>query len=155
MRAWVVAGATLVPWALGGWAVFITTAQYTGLGLFESYTAFQGGSNVGNGLWFALWTAASVLVCGILFRSITADVGVIQLSYCTMYCYGTPATLLLLPDAAMSFSVSHVRAFTDSTALHSPVVEFLVISGSAALVFAAVLSLLTGLRKRHQARGTV
>lgn len=56
------------PCALGACAVYIVSAQYTGLGLVESYQGFQVGSNVGNGLWFVLWTGISALTCWLLSR---------------------------------------------------------------------------------------
>ncbi|MBE4720381.1 hypothetical protein DAD99_20225 [Pseudarthrobacter sp. AB1] len=55
--------AAAVPWLLGAYSVYIVSAQYTGLGLIESYLAFQDGSNVGNVLWFVLWTGISLAVC--------------------------------------------------------------------------------------------
>ncbi|MDQ0031455.1 hypothetical protein [Arthrobacter bambusae] len=48
--------AAVVPWLLGFYAVFFVSAQYTGRGLFESYLAFQGGSHLGNVIWFSVWT---------------------------------------------------------------------------------------------------
>jgi uncharacterized membrane protein len=47
----------------------------------------------------------------------------------------------------MGFAVSHVRAFTDDTALHSPVVELLVVSGIVALACAAFLSVASRSKK--------
>jgi hypothetical protein len=43
-----IALAAVIPRLLGVYGVFFVSAQYTGLGLFESYRAFQSGSNVGN-----------------------------------------------------------------------------------------------------------
>lgn len=140
VRKWVLLGAALIPWALGSFAVYVTSAQYSGLGIFESYGAFEGGSNLGNILWFLVWTGVSAAVCWFLVRKPGA-IGVIQPVSRALYCYGTPAALLVFPDAAMGFAISHVRAFTDDTALHSPLVEFLVISGVGALACASLMSL--------------
>ncbi|MFJ4027136.1 hypothetical protein ACIPWF_08425 [Paenarthrobacter sp. NPDC089989] len=142
-------GASLIPWVLGCFAVYVTSAQFSGLGIVESYRAFEVGSNIGNALWFVSWTGVSAAVCWLLARK--NDAGAVRSASFVLYCYGTPAALLILPDAAMSFAVSHVRAFTDDTALHSPVVEFLVVSGVGALVCAVALSVWGGIRKRHGA----
>ncbi|MFI2564397.1 hypothetical protein [Paenarthrobacter sp. NPDC018779] len=142
-------GASLIPWALGCFAVYVTSAQFSGLGIVESYRTFEVGSNIGNALWFVSWTGISAAVCWLLARR--NDPGAVRSTSFVLYCYGTPAALLILPDAAMSFAVSHVRAFTDDTALHSPVVEFLVVSGVGALVCAVALSAWGGIRKRHGA----
>jgi hypothetical protein len=58
-----------------------------------------------------------------------------------LFCYTVPALLVFLPDAAMGFAVSHVRAFTDATASHSSVVDALFLSGGAALLAALAISL--------------
>ena len=144
---WFLLGATLIPWALGSFAVFVTSAQFSGLGMVESYLAFEVGSNIGNALWFVSWTGVSAAVCWLLARR--NDTEAVRSASFVLYCYGTPAALLIFPDAAMSFAVSHVRAFTDDTALHSPVVEFLVASGAGALVCAGVISVCSGIRKRR------
>lgn len=146
VRTWVLLGAALVPWALGSFAVYVTSAQYSGLGIFESYRAFEPGSNLGNVLWFLLWTGVSAAVCWLLVRK-PGSLGAIQPASRALYCYGTPAALLVFPDAAMGFAVSHVRAFTDDTALHSPVVEFLVISGMGALACASVMTLVSRMKR--------
>jgi hypothetical protein len=145
---WILPGAALLSWALGGYAVYVTSAQFSGRGVAESYAAFEAGSNLGNVLWFLLWTGASAVACWILVRK--AGPGAVRAVSYTLYGYGTPATLLVFPDAAMSFAVSHVRASTDSTAPHSSVVEVLVISGGVAVVCAALLSLAISIRERHR-----
>ncbi|MCP1412497.1 hypothetical protein J3D46_001763 [Paenarthrobacter sp. A20] len=146
VHKWVLLGTTLFPWALGSYAVYVTSAQFSGLGIFESYRAFEAGSNLGNALWFLLWTGISAAVCWFLVRR-PGPIGAVQSGCHALYCYGTPAALLVFPDAAMGFAVSHVRAFTDDTVLHSPVVEFLVVSGMGALACAFVMSLVFKIKK--------
>lgn len=150
VHKWVLLGAALFPWALGSFAVYVTSAQYSGLGIFESYQAFESGSHLGNVLWFLIWTGASAAVCRYLVRKPSA-IGAIQLASRALFCYGAPAALLVFPDTAMGFAVSHVRAFTDDTVLHSPVVEFLVISGLGALACAFLMSLVFRVRRRRRA----
>lgn len=101
VRKWALLGTVLLPWALGSFAVYVTSAQYSGLGIFESYRAFEAGSNLGNALWFLLWTGISAAVCWFLVRK-PGPVGAIQSASHALYCYGTPSALLVFPDAAMS-----------------------------------------------------
>ena len=68
----------------------------------------------------------------------------------TLYAYSIPAVLLFMPDAAMGFAVSHVRAFTDGSAPHSVMVDFLVLSGVAAALLALVLPHVVKLKGRRQ-----
>lgn len=130
-----------VPWALGAYAVYFESAQYTGLGLVESYQGFQVGSNVGNVLWFVLWTGLSALSCWFLSRRTSRPTTLPKMIASVLFCYTVPALLVFLPDAAMGFAVSHVRAFTDATAPHSSVVDALLLSGGAALLAALAISL--------------
>ncbi|WIV29203.1 MULTISPECIES: hypothetical protein [unclassified Paenarthrobacter] len=130
-----------VPWALGAYAVYIESPQYTGLGLVESYQGFQVGSNVGNVLWFVLWTGLSALFCWFLSRRTSRPTTLPKMIAFVLFCYTVPALLVFLPEAAMGFAVSHVRAFTDATAPHSSVVDALLLSGGAALLAALAISL--------------
>ncbi|UKA52170.1 hypothetical protein LFT48_21670 (plasmid) [Arthrobacter sp. FW305-123] len=144
-----VAGA--VPWALGFYAVYIVSAQYTGLGLVESYQGFQAGSNVGNVLWFVLWTGASALTCWFLSARASRRATLPKMIASVLLCYAVPAVLVFLPDAAMGFAVSHVRAFTDATAPHSSVVDALFLSGVIAFL-CALTTFLGDATYRHQRR---
>ncbi len=139
-----------VPWALGAHAVYIVSAQYTGLGLGESYQGFQVGSNVGNVLWFVLWTGISALTCWFLSRRISGPATLLSRIASVLLCYAVPALLVFLPDAAMGFAVSHVRAFTDATAPHSSVVDALVLSGGIALLCALVVSFADSMFRRQR-----
>lgn len=58
--------------------------------------------------------------------------------------------LVFLPDVAMGFAVSHVRAFTDATAPHSVVVDALVLSGGTALLYALVVSFGESMYRRQR-----
>jgi hypothetical protein len=89
------------PWTLGAYAVYIVSAQYTGLGLVESYQGFQVGSNVGNVLWFVLWTGISALTCWFLSRRTSRPTTLPKMIASVLLCYAVPALLVFLPDAAM------------------------------------------------------
>lgn len=95
-----------VPWALGAYAVYIESPQYTGLGLVESYQGFQAGSHVGNVLWFVLWTGTSALFCWFLCRRTRKNRALPTIIAPVLFCYAVPALLVFLPDAVMGFAVS-------------------------------------------------
>ncbi|RAX43990.1 hypothetical protein DQ354_17795 [Arthrobacter sp. AQ5-06] len=101
-------------------------------------------------MWFVLWTCISLAVCWYLTRRASGSLEAERTIASVLYCYAIPAVLLFLPDAAMGFAVSHVRAFTDEMAPHSTVVDFLVLSGGVALACALLLSLTGALRRRHR-----
>ncbi len=133
--------AAALPLVLGTYAVFVVSAQYAGLGLVGSYRAFQGGSNVGNVVSFVVWWGLSALTCLVLVHLVRRrePLNFAKAAALVLAAYGVPAVLSLLPDTAMGFAVSHVRAFTDETVLHSGIATFLVVSGAASLAAAAVL----------------
>ena len=132
--------ACVIPWLLGAHAVFIESAQHTGLGLFESYAAFQAGSNLGHVIWFTLWSGMSATTCSVLMRRTGLSASALRMAVFVLIAYAVPAVLLIFPEAAMGFAVSHVRTFTDETVPYSRLALFLIQSGSAALVLAATLS---------------
>ena len=144
---WLAAG---VPWIFGFYLVYVVSVQYTGLGLLDSYAALQGGSHLGNAVWFVLWTGISVISCWFLAIKAGSTRERVKAISLTLYAYSIPAVLLSMPDAAMGFAVSHVRAFTDGSAPHSAMVDFLVLSGIAAALLALVLPHVLKLKGRRQ-----
>ena len=89
---WWFAGA--VPWALGAYAVYIASAQYTGLGLVESYQGFQVGSNVGNVLWFVLWIGISAFTCWFLSVRTGRPSTLSKVTASVLLCDAVPALLV-------------------------------------------------------------
>jgi len=132
--------AAVIPWLLGVYGVFFVSAQYTGLGLFGSYRAFQSGSNVGNVVSFVVWSGMAGISCWTLVRNIRRTSDARKVAPFMLFAYAVPSMLVLYPDTAMGFAVSHVRAFTDDTVPHSGLVSFLIQSGSLALVAAVILT---------------
>ena len=129
----------VIPWISGSYAVFIESAQHTGLGLLESYAAFQAGSNLGNAIWFTLWSGMSATTCWILIRRLVLSPSAPRITVFILIAYAVPAALLIFPETAMGFAVSHVRIFTDEAVPYSRLALFLIQSGAAALAIAAIL----------------
>ncbi|UWX95799.1 hypothetical protein N2K95_08790 [Arthrobacter zhaoxinii] len=146
---WLAAG---VPWIFGLYLVYVVSAQYTGLGLLDSYAAFQGGSHLGNTVWLVLWTGITFISCWFLAIKAGSARGRSKAISFILYAYSIPAVLLFMPDAAMGFAVSHVRAFTDGSAPHSVMVDLLVLSGVGAALLALVLPHVLRLKGRRQPR---
>lgn len=144
--------AALVSWGLGAYAVYVVTAQYTGLGLWESYSAFQGGSNFGNVLWFVIWSGTTCISSWWLARDSKKSLEQKKTVPYVLLAYAVPSLVVLLPDAAMGFAVSHVRAFNDETYPHSEIVEFLTQSGIVALAGALTWQLVVTVRHRRKPR---
>ncbi len=145
-----IAFAAAIPWILGAYAVFFVSAQYTGLGLFESYVAFQGGSNLGNVIWFVVWSGTTGMVCWTLVRRIARSFDARKVAPFVLFAYAVPSMLLIFPDTAMGFAVSHVRAFADGAAPHSPIALFLFQSGTVGLIVAVVLSVIHWVSARRK-----
>lgn len=99
MRAAVmtIAFAAAIPWILGAYAVFFVSAQYTGLGLFESYVTFQGGSNLGNVIWFVVWSGTTGMVCWALVRRIARSFDARKVAPFVLFAYAVPSMLLIFP----------------------------------------------------------
>ncbi len=132
--------AALVPWLLGFYAVFFVSAQYTGLGLSESYLTFQGGSNLGNVIWFGVWTGSTATISWVLVRRIGRFPSARRVAAFTLIAYAVPALLLIFPVTTMGFAVAHVRAFTNEQTPYSTLALFLVQSGTVALALGTILS---------------
>lgn len=132
--------AAVIPWLLGFYAVFIVTARFTGLGLFESYFAFQSGSNLGNAVWFGAWSIVSGGVCWALVRRLSRRSNARTMFALGLTAYGVPAALLIFPDTAMGFAVSHVRVFSNEPVPYSGLSLLLIQTGAASLVLAAILT---------------
>lgn len=130
--------AAAIPWLLGLYAVFFVSAQYTGLGLVESYLAFQGGSSPGNAISFGAWSGATGTACWLLVRRIGRYSNARIVASSILFAYAAPAALLIFPDAAIGFVVSHVRAFEGENAPYSAVALSLIQSGAVALVLGAM-----------------
>lgn len=146
--------AAVIPWSLGVYAVFFESAQYTGQGLFDSYVAFQGGSNLGNVIWFVVWSGTTGVVCWTLVRRIARSFDARKAARFVLFAYVVPSMLLIFPDTAMGFAVSHVRAFANGAVPHSPLALFLFQSGTLGLILAVVLSVIhrvSAARKRVHA----
>lgn len=92
-----IALAAVIPWTLGAYAVFIVSAQYTGLGLFESYAAFQGGSTLGNVIWFLTWSGMTGTVCWTLARRIGRSFDARMVAPFILFAYAVPSMLLISP----------------------------------------------------------
>ncbi|MEZ2388345.1 hypothetical protein AB6813_02135 [bacterium RCC_150] len=132
--------ATFIPWLLGVYAVFFISAQYTGLELLDSYLAFQGGSNLGNLIWFSLWSGASSMVCLFLVRRIRTVPNMRCAPHYILLAYAVPAMLLVFPDTSMGFAVSHVREFPDGMAPYSALALLLIESGTVAFAAGIILA---------------
>lgn len=142
--------AAAIPWILGAYAVFFVSAQYTGSGLFESYMAFQGGSNLGNVIWFVVWSGTTGMVCWTLVLRIARSFDARKVAPFVLFAYAVPSMMLIFPDTAMGFAVSHVRAFADGAAPHSPLALFLFQSGTLGLIVAVVLSVIHRVSSRRK-----
>ncbi|WP_441414782.1 hypothetical protein [Arthrobacter sp. 2MCAF14] len=72
-----------------------------------------------------------------------------------LFAYAVPSVLLIFPDTAMGFAVSHIRAFPDDTVPHSRLAMFLIQSGMLALIVALILFGITYIsnRKRRLSAG--
>lgn len=146
-----IALAAVIPWLLGAYAVFFDSVQYAGLGIFESYLAFQGGSNLGNVIWFVVWSGTTGIVCWMLVRRFGRSFDARRVALFMLFADAVPSMLPIFPDTAMGFAVSHVRAFADDAVPHSPVAMFLIQSGTLARIFAVILSVVNwgSARKRR------
>lgn len=134
--------ASAIPIFAGAYAVLVTSAQYTGLGLVSSYGSFQAGSILGIVISILVWSCATIVCCWSLIRRVAGGnrITALSVSAGALSAYAVPAVFVLYPDTAMGFAVSHVKAFTDETVPHSDIVDLLFRSGLVAAALAAAFA---------------
>ncbi|MFQ4149802.1 hypothetical protein AAGW05_14095, partial [Arthrobacter sp. LAPM80] len=100
--------ASAIPLISGAYAVLVTSAEYTGLDLVNSYESFQAGSILGIVISIFVWACATIVCCWALIRKVASRnrTSVLSVSAGVLSAYAVPAVLVLYPDTAMGFAVS-------------------------------------------------
>ncbi|MDQ4502944.1 hypothetical protein RBS12_11555 [Sinomonas sp. ASV322] len=135
---------------LGVYGAFVVTAQYSGLGLVESYLSFQDGSNIGNATALLFLTGITAGACSVLIRHLKRHYRRLKATYSLLFAFAAPSVAVFYPDAVVGAAVEHIK----DNSRHSDLLMVLIVSGGLALLVATfLLAIDLGFRlwkQRHQ-----
>ncbi|GAA1496187.1 hypothetical protein [Paeniglutamicibacter kerguelensis] len=121
-------GVGAATWLAGFVSVYLVAPVGTGLNVWQSYAAFQAGSNAGNALAlaiYAVWGAGVLFVVrGSRLSAVTSVLGA----------HGLIGIGVFYPAAVMGFGIAHVVGYEDDVPSHGGMAMGLVVSGGIALV---------------------
>ncbi len=121
-------GVGALTWLAGFVSVYLVAPLNTGLDLWQSYAAFQAGSNAGNALALVVYAAWGA---GVLF---VVRGSILSAPTSVLAAHGLIGVGVFYPAAVMAFGVAHLTGYGDDSEYRDGIAMPLVLSGGYALL---------------------